>query len=72
MNEMRMTVAPVPEGLKDASDDDKRAFVKSLLQNIFVDDEDAEYTETPEDEEVSQENTPVDQEFGDETNTETL
>lgn len=72
MNEMRMTVAPVPEGLKSASDDDKRAFVKSLLQNIFVDDEDAEYTETPDDEEVSQENTPDDQELSAETNTETL
>lgn len=72
MNEMRMTVAPVPEGLKSASDDDKRAFVKSLLQNIFVDDEDAEYTETPDDEEVSQKNTLDDQELSAETNTETL
>jgi len=72
MNEMRMTVAPVPEGLKTASDDDKRAFVKSLLQNIFVDDEDGEYTETPEEEQMSQENTPDDQELDEQTNTEIL
>lgn len=72
MNEMRLTVMPVPNELKSASDDDKRAFVKSLLQNIFVDDEDEEYTETPSDEEVSQENTLDEQELSAETNTETL
>ena len=55
MNETRLTVIQVPSELKNASDDDKRYFVKSLLQNIFVDDTDSEYTETPDAGEMSPE-----------------
>lgn len=62
----------VPSELKNATDDDKRYFVKSLLQNIFVDDPDSEYTETPEDAGMAGENTPDEQELDTETNTETL
>ena len=72
MNETRITVMQVPEGLKDGTDDSKRQFVKSLLQNIFVDDPESEYTETPNNEDSSMENTPDEQELDQETNTETL